>query len=102
MIFGRKANLPSALATTSSLTHQELLDIWNKPHEEYVEKGKAAIRKTQEWLKRQQENFLPLNNTVIPGDQVFCRSCRINLFFGVEGLRGLVDCSAMDILLSLS
>ena len=48
------------------------------------------------------KNFLPLNNTVIPGDQVFCRSCRINLFFGVEGLRGLVDCSAMDILLSLS
>ena len=28
--FRRKANLPSTLATTSSLTHQELLDIWKK------------------------------------------------------------------------
>ena len=51
MTFGRKANLPSALATTNSLTHQELLDIWKKRHEGYLEKGKAAITKIQERLK---------------------------------------------------
>ena len=48
------------------------------------------------------ENFSPLNNTVNPGDQVFCRSYRINSFFGVEALSGLVDYSAMGILQGLS
>ena len=36
MTFDRKANLPSTLATTSSLTHQVLLDIWKTRHEEYL------------------------------------------------------------------
>ena len=64
MIFGRKANLPSALATTSSLTHQELLDTWKKRHEEYLEKGKAAIKKTQERLKRQQDANIKRSNPI--------------------------------------
>ena len=51
MAFGRKSNLPSILATTTSHTHQELLDIWKRRHEEYLEKGKSAILKTQERLK---------------------------------------------------
>ena len=37
------------------MTHQELLDIWKKPHEDYLEKGKAALKKTKERLKRQQD-----------------------------------------------
>ena len=54
MTFGKKTNLPSTLATTSSLTYQELLDIWKKRHEEYLQKGKVALKKTKECLKRQQ------------------------------------------------
>lgn len=71
MTFGRKANLPSALATTTSLTHQELLDIWQKRHEEYLEKGRTAIKKTQERLKRQQDAKIVISNPLFePGDLV--------------------------------
>ena len=52
MIFGRKANLPSTLATTSLLTYQELLDIWKKRHKKYLEKGRTALMDTKERLKR--------------------------------------------------
>ena len=44
MTFGRKVNLPSALSTTSSLTYQEILDMWKKRHEDYLKKGRAALR----------------------------------------------------------
>ena len=42
-----KKNLPSTLATTRSFTQQELLDIWKKRHEEYLEKGKMALKKSK-------------------------------------------------------
>ena len=71
MTFGRKANLPSALATTSTLTRQELLDICKKRHEGYLEEGKAAIRKTQERLKRHQDANIIRSNPIFEiGDLV--------------------------------
>ena len=71
MTFGRKANLPSTLSTTSSLTYQEILNMWKKRHEEYIEKGKSAIRKTQERLKRQQDDkIIRFNPLFEPGDYV--------------------------------
>ena len=71
MTFGRKANLSSILATTTSINHQELLDIWKKRHESYQGKGKESIRKTQERLKILQDSRIVISNPIFEvGDLV--------------------------------
>ena len=71
MTFGRKANSPSALATTSSLAYQGIFDMWKKRHKEYLEKGKTAIRKTQGRIKRQHDARIIRTNPIFePGDSV--------------------------------
>lgn len=71
MTFGRKANLPSILATTTSFTYQEMLDVWKKRHEEYLERGKRAIIKTQERIKNHIDNNIVRVNPIFEiGDLV--------------------------------
>ena len=71
MTFGRKANLTSTLTTTSSLTNHEILDMWKRRHEEYIEKGKFTMRKTQERFKRQQDKKIVRANPLFEsGDYV--------------------------------
>lgn len=48
LMFGRKANLPSALATTPSLKYTELVKLWKNRHEKYLEKAKQIIEKRKE------------------------------------------------------
>lgn len=52
LTFGRSANLPSALATTSPLKFNELIQIWSDRHEKYIAKARATILKNKEKHKR--------------------------------------------------
>lgn len=45
LTFGRKANLPSAISATSTLTHNQLFKLWSKKHAEYLESAKKTIEK---------------------------------------------------------
>ena len=42
LTFGKEANLPSMLATTPSLTRQELVDIWKRRHDKYIERARVT------------------------------------------------------------
>ena len=51
LTFGKKANVPSILSTTPSLTRQELVDIWKRRHNKYIERAREKMKKTKEKYK---------------------------------------------------
>ena len=48
LTFGYKANLPSAIATTSSLTKNELINLWKTRHVKYINQAKENLKKAEE------------------------------------------------------
>ena len=71
LTFGKKANLPSILATTPSLTRQELVDIWKRRHDKYIERAREKIKKAKEKYKLQQDSKIVIPLGIFePGELV--------------------------------
>ena len=44
LTFGHKVNLPSAIATTSSSTKNELINLWKIRHVKYINQAKENLK----------------------------------------------------------
>lgn len=71
LMFGRKANLPSALATTPTLKYTELVKLWKDRHERYLEKAKRVIERRKEKHKEMHDKRITkLQKIFDVGDKV--------------------------------
>ena len=58
LTFGRNPNVPSALRTSTNLTHKDLIRKWKKKHEDTVRKAKENIQlEMKKTKKRLDENI---------------------------------------------
>lgn len=71
LTFGRKANLPSMLATTPSLKYEDLISLWKTRHEKYLRQAKEKIEKSKQKYKEKQDSKIVIPQHIFePGDLV--------------------------------
>ena len=71
LTFGRKANLPSILATTPLLKYQDLVALWKACHEKYLRHAKEKIEKSKQKYKEKQDSKIVIPQHIFePGDLV--------------------------------
>ena len=72
LTFGHSANLPSALTTVTSLTYDELLQMWKVSHKKYLTKAKETITKNKEKRKRQNDLKVAKRQTIFKEGNLVC------------------------------
>lgn len=70
LTFGHKANMPSAISATSTLSREELFKLWKKRHESYLESAKKIISRNKARYKRDQDRKIRLQCLFNEGDRV--------------------------------
>ncbi|HGJ5890683.1 MAG TPA: hypothetical protein ACHBZA_04870 [Arsenophonus apicola] len=70
LTFGHKANLPSAIATTPSLTKNELFQLWKHRHQEYLANAKVIIETNKKRYKNEQDRKIRIKSLYNVGDLV--------------------------------
>ena len=58
LMFGRETNIPSTIAASPTLTHQELIKKWKHKHEENLKKAKERIEVVMEKTKRRVDESI--------------------------------------------
>ena len=85
LTFGRKANIPSILATTPSLKYSELIDLWRERHETYIRKAKQRIEKQKQKYKETQDKRIVIPQTIFDiGDMILIHNNRKKSKLDVE------------------
>lgn len=78
LTFGRKANLPSTLATTPTLHQDELINLWKRRHEKYIQDARNKIMKSKEKHKRIQDSRIVIPQEIYaPGDLILIHNDNI-------------------------
>ena len=71
LTFGREVNLPSMLSTTPKVKYEELLNLWKRRHEHYLQKAKEKIEIQKIKYKKLQDSKISIPQGVYePGDLV--------------------------------
>lgn len=87
LTFEREANMPSAIATTSSLTYKELFKLWKLRHQEHLDKAKLIINKNKERYKREQDRKIKIKSVYKEGDLVLLHNDHRSYKLSREWLR---------------
>lgn len=64
LTFGRNANMPSAIATTHNTTYKELVTLWKKRHQNYLENAHKIIQRNKERYARDQNRKILKTQTI--------------------------------------
>ena len=63
-MFGREINIPSTIAASPTLTHQELTRLWKHKHEEKLKNAKECIEVEMEKTKRRLDESIVRRHSV--------------------------------------
>ena len=64
LTFGRKANLPSTIATTSPLSQDKLIQMWKERYQRYLTNARSNILKSKEKNRATQERRIIKTQTI--------------------------------------
>lgn len=71
LTFGHKANMPSTIAATPSMTKEELFRIWKNRHDEYLRKARQTLDRNKARYKRDQDRKIIRTQSIFNiGDKV--------------------------------
>ena len=75
LTFWKKENLPPTLATTPSLSHDELVKLWERRHENHIQIAREKIQRSKEKNKRIQDSRIVIPQEIYePGDLTWMRN----------------------------
>lgn len=72
LTFGHKANMPSTISATPSITKEQLFKLWKTRHDTYIQKAiELTNRNKQRYLRDQNRRIIKLQTVFNTGDKVF-------------------------------
>ncbi|CAK9825385.1 Retrovirus-related Pol polyprotein from transposon 412 [Anthophora retusa] len=72
LTFGHKANMPSTISATPSITREQLFKLWKKRHDTYIQKAIEITEKNKKRYQRDQNRKIIKTQTIFNiGDRVW-------------------------------